>query len=310
MELPIPEVRARVVARLERHGLAPADAARITDLALDAELRGKSAHGLRTLRELVKTLPQRQALRCRVRKDGGSVVLLDASQRPGPLAALEATELAAERAVGFGLSLVGVTSTGPVGCLAGYAEPLATRGLVTLLLAGTPRAVVPPGQHEPLLGTNPLCLGAPGPLVIDFATADLSYRHLMLARERGTPLPEGKAVDEAGRPTTDPYAAKGLLPFGDHRGAALALALEILVAAMLGMPLGGEKSSGFEPEHFSLLVLVIDPDRLTTRQTLARDVQALVAEYARAPGSEAARLRRQAQERGTVDVNPDLLNGL
>lgn len=310
MELPIPEVRARVIARLERHGLAPQDASTIADLALDAELRGKTAHGLRTLRELVKTLPDRQASKCRVRKDGGSVVLLDASQRPGPLAALEATGLAAERADRFGLCLVGMTATGPVGCLAGYAEPLAARGLVTLLLAGTPRAVVPPGQREPLLGTNPMCLGAPGPLVIDFATADLSYRHLMLARERGTPLPQGKAVDAAGRPTTDPYAAQGLLPFGDHRGAALALALEILVAAMLGMPLGRQKSSRFEPDHFSLLVLVLDPDRLTSRQALARDVQALVAEYARAPGAEAERLRRQARERGTVDVDPDLLNGL
>ena len=50
------------------------------------------------------------------------------------------------------------------------------------------------------------------------------------AAERGTPLPEGWAVDADGRPTTDPEAALAgaLLPFGGYKGANIALLVELL----------------------------------------------------------------------------------
>ena len=44
------------------------------------------------------------------------------------------------------------------------------------------------------------------------------------------PLPEGVAIDEHGRPTTDAGAARrgAILPFGGHKGYALALAMHAL----------------------------------------------------------------------------------
>jgi LDH2 family malate/lactate/ureidoglycolate dehydrogenase len=68
------------------------------------------------------------------------------------------------------------------------------------------------------------------PLVIDLGTSafmgtDLQFRHRL-----GIPLPEGVAIDEDGRPTTDAAAARrgAILPFGGHKGYALALAMHAL----------------------------------------------------------------------------------
>lgn len=296
------DLRRTIITKLRAHGLAGADAEALADLALDAEMRGKGAHGLRTLRELVATLPARRGRECRVVTDHGVLLLLDASERPGPLAAREAVRHATQRAREHGIALVGATATGPVGALAGYADP--TNGLVTLLMASTPLAVVPPGGSEPLLGTNPLCLSAPGPVVIDFATADLPFRHLMLARERGTPLPEGKAVDRDGRPTTDAREARGLLAFGDHRGAALGLVVEILAASLLGVH---GKGVGFEPAHFSLLILAIDPDRLGSRGCLEQAVQEIMKAHPRVPGDEARKKRERALADGAMEIPEDTL---
>jgi LDH2 family malate/lactate/ureidoglycolate dehydrogenase len=54
---------------------------------------------------------------------------------------------------------------------------------------------------------------------------DLQFRQRL-----GIPLPEGVAIDEHGRPTTDAAAARrgAILPFGGHKGYALALAMHAL----------------------------------------------------------------------------------
>jgi len=54
-----------------------------------------------------------------------------------------------------------------------------------------------------------------------FMGTDLQFRQRL-----GIPLPEGVAIDEHGRPTTDAAAARrgAILPFGGHKGYALARA--------------------------------------------------------------------------------------
>ena len=64
---------------------------------------------------------------------------------------------------------------------------------------------------------------------------------------RGRQLPEGLVLDRHGEPTTDPRAffnGGALLPFGEHKGYALAVAVQILTSAFIGAaaipPPGGD----------------------------------------------------------------------
>ena len=72
---------------------------------------------------------------------------------------------------------------------------------------------------------------------------------IMGAKQRGEAIPEGWALDAAGRATTDPVAALGgtMIPVGDAKGAALALMVEILSATFTGANHAYEASSFFEP---------------------------------------------------------------
>jgi len=101
--------------------------------------------------------------------------------------------------------------------------------------------VAPPGGAKPALGTNPIAFGFPmqgDPLVIDLGTSAFMGTDLQFRQRLGIPVPEGVAIDERGRPTTDAAAARrgALLPFGGHKGYALALAMHALGVLASGVP--------------------------------------------------------------------------
>src|SRR2546430_17649186 len=96
-------------------------------------------------------------------------------------------------------------------------------GGVKVSVAGTPvRAVVPAGREPPL--------------VMDMASSAAAWGKIALAAKRGTPIPEGWAMDDRGRPVTQAVVAQRaiMLPFGGRKGSALALVFEALAGALSG----------------------------------------------------------------------------
>ena len=128
-------------------------------------------------------------------------------------------------------------------------ERLAETGLVALLFANTPAAMAPWGGAQALLGTNPIAFACPlpgrEPIVVDLSLSKVARGNILAAKQRGERIPEGWALDEAGRPTTDPDAAlRGtMLPLGDAKGTALALMVELLAAGLTGATYAAEASS-------------------------------------------------------------------
>src|SRR3989442_8650525 len=116
-------------------------------------------------------------------------------------------------------------------------------------------------------------------------------------RRLGIPLPEGAAIDEHGRPTTDAAAAGrgALLPFGGHKGYALALAMHALGVA------AGYLFIAFKPDLFVPLE--------DYRRTLAAEIALIKAtprqegvDEIRIPGEGAYRERtRLAREGVEID---------
>src|SRR5262249_57349816 len=72
---------------------------------------------------------------------------------------------------------------------------------------------------------------------LDYATTAIGGGKVMVAKDKGLPLPAGTVIDRDGRPSTDPDAlldGGALLPFGGHKGYALAFFAHVLGQALTG----------------------------------------------------------------------------
>jgi LDH2 family malate/lactate/ureidoglycolate dehydrogenase len=85
------------------------------------------------------------------------------------------------------------------------------------------------------------------------------------AKERGEPIPQGWALDNEGKDTTDPSAALqslALLPFGGIKAFGLAVFHEILTSVLAGGELMAGNATGFrpydQPMHTSFSLMAID----------------------------------------------------
>src|SRR5207253_11239663 len=99
-------------------------------------------------------------------------------------------------------------------------------------------AAAPFGGAEPAFSTNPISIGMPGgetpDMLIDFATTVVAEGKIQVARAKGAELPPGCIVDKNGKPSVNPndlYEGGSLLPFGGHKGYALAMFVEMLCGA-------------------------------------------------------------------------------
>ena len=122
-----------------------------------------------------------------------------------------------------------------------WAELAADAGQVSLHFLNTSGGlrVAPFGGSDRRLSTNPITIGIPvagdDPVIMDMTTSMVAEGKLMVALNRGEPVPEGWIIDPQGRPTTDPqdfYAGGALLTVGGHKGSGLSIVTDLLAGAI------------------------------------------------------------------------------
>jgi len=171
--------------------------------------------------------------------------------------------------------------------------------------------------------TNPVCIAVPGtdrhaPLLLDMATSAVAMGKIRVAKNEGKPAPEGALIDAKGRPTRDPNVMYSephgaLLPFGGHKGYALAVVTELLATALTGGPSiqpGNQRLGGVVNNMFTMLV---DPARLAGVDWLMREIDGFI-DYVKAsppadpklpvlvPG-EPERLAQAERSRAGIEVD-------
>jgi (2R)-3-sulfolactate dehydrogenase (NADP+) len=212
----------------------------------------------------------------------------------------------------MGVAVAAIRRSHHFGQAGAHAEKLARNGLIALVFGNSPKAMPFWGGKAPALGTNPIAFACPSPagdpLVIDLAMSVVARGKIMAAEQKGEAIPEGWAVDAAGRPTTDAAAAmKGaMLPIGGAKGSALALMVEILAAALTGSAFGWEASSLVDDKgdapNLGHSLIAIDPERLSGGSFMARMAVLLDAmgaeEGVRPPGLTRLANRRAAADQG------------
>jgi (2R)-3-sulfolactate dehydrogenase (NADP+) len=279
-----------------------------------AEADGLKGHGL-------SRLPMYGA-QAKIKKVDGLAVPTVARPRPGLIAidagngfafpALEAAEAALpEAARSQGIAAAAIRRSSHCGAAGQPVERLAQTGLVALMFVNTPGAMAPWGGSKPVFGTNPVAFACPlpgrAPLVVDLSLSKVARGNVMTAKQRGEQIPAGWALDEAGRPTTDPDAALSgtMVPMGDAKGTALALMVELLAAGLTGANFAAEASSYLDangpPSGTGQLIITIDPaafggDALARFGLLAQSIESQAG--ARLPGMRRLKAREKAKAEG------------
>jgi (2R)-3-sulfolactate dehydrogenase (NADP+) len=318
------DLEALVARAMEACNTGAANARSVARALAQAEIDGQKGHGL-------SRVPSYGGQSKSGKVDGHAVP--EAKQtRPGSLMvdakhgfAFPAFDLAIARlpemANTTGIAAAGFTRSHHAGVIGHHVEKLAEVGLVALAFGNTPKAMAPWGGRQPLFGTNPIAFAVPhrghSPIVVDMALSQVARGKILTAAQKGEAIPEGWAVDESGRRTTDAKAAlKGALqPIGGAKGAALALMVEVLAVTLTGARFGFEASSFFDaegaPPGVGQFLIAIDPAAFGGGNVFNDRMAALAAMIegdgdARLPGSRRIALRATAAREG-VSVDAKLL---
>lgn len=149
-------------------------------------------------------------------------------------------------------------------------EQITKRGLVAIVCNPTQAYVAPHGGSRPLLGTNPFAFGWPRPgklpFVFDFATSAIARGDVELHEREGKQIPDGWGVDAQGQGCNDPQVVLeegALLTFGEHKGTALSMMIELIAGPLIGDLMSYESSQhddgkGALPYH-GQVIIAIDP---------------------------------------------------
>jgi delta1-piperideine-2-carboxylate reductase len=327
MRLEAAALHALVARILALAGLSAENAAIVAGVVVAAERDGTVSHGLFRLQGYLATLRSGWV-------DGHAVptvtqvapTLLLADGRNGfaQVALAAARDRLSRMARTQGMAALCAGNVHHFAALWPDIEPFAEAGFIALTMINARSRIVAFGGRRKVLGTNPMAFACPRgegpPLVWDQASSVFSQGEVLRARQAGHAVAAGVGVDAAGQPTEDPAAildGGALLPFGGHKGADIALMIEVLAAALTGGRFGFEDRSGGYPgaqtSNAGQFVLLIDPAR-TAGSGFAARVETLLAALreagsARLP-ADARQARRLAAADGieiTESVHADLL---
>jgi L-2-hydroxycarboxylate dehydrogenase (NAD+) len=252
-------LRSLCVRVFQKMGM-PAEDARITaDVLVTADLRGVDSHGVARLGFYVERLrngvmipgPNVQTV-----SETGVTALVDAGGGMGHPVSYRAMKKAIQKALDVGAGFVAVRNSNHYGIAGYYAMMALEHDCIGISMTNAFVFVVPTFGRSAMLGTNPIAVAAPAgrdrPFVLDMATSTVPFGKLEVYDRLAKPLPQGWAVDEAGRPATDPGplmenlrsqtgVGGGLLPLGGagellggHKGYGLALLVDVLCGVLSG----------------------------------------------------------------------------
>ena len=205
----------------------------------------------------------------------------------GQPAAHLALDVSIPKARAQGIAAATIVHSAHIGRLGEYVERAASEGVIALIAAssaGNGGVVVPYGGAERVFSTNPIAAGVPArehpAFIMDFATTVIAAGRIELAPDKDMRIPEGWAVDAEGRPATTIrqfLEGGGLLPFGGHKGYALALLVELICGALTGagVPTLPKKPRGLGFGNNSTFLVLLDIAHFTDVDRFYADVDGL-----------------------------------
>jgi uncharacterized oxidoreductase len=316
-------------AIIQAGGSNAAEARLVADHLVQANLAGHDSHGIGMIPSYVRHLLARLVVpntHAKTVKDDGPTLMFDGQRGYGRPVAGEAMAAAIARCRETGVVAMTLANSHHIGRIGAYGELASAAGLVSLHFVNVTdhRAIVAPFRGtDARFVTNPVCIALPGtdrqpPILLDMATSAIAMGKVRVARNEGKLVDDGVLIDEHGAPTRDPNVMYrephgALLPFGAHKGYALAIVTELLAGALSGGPTiqpGNPRMGGTINNMFSVLV---DPARLAGVDWLRREIDGFVEYVKASPPADPAspvlvpgdpeRLARERRQREGIEVD-------
>lgn len=316
-------------------GLPLADAVRVAELMVEADLTGADAHGAFRLPQYIRRI-KGGAVNVRpnitVRETAPATAMVDGDNGMGHLVMTHAADTAIKLAKETGIAWVGATHSNHAGAAGTYAAMTLPHDMIGLY------GVVANANHMPvwggaenLLSTNPIAVSVPAgqepPVVLDIATTVVSYGTVKAYKLQNKPMPDSWMISaKDGTPITDPaHSGEGLLqPIGGHKGAGLALVIGLLAGTLNGAAFGHDvvdfNADDETPCNTGHFIVALDVARFLPIEMFKAAIDRQVRDLKSSkvlPGFDAIRLpgeQRQARraDRATngVPVFPEVIEQL
>ncbi|WP_114752681.1 Ldh family oxidoreductase [Pleomorphovibrio marinus] len=234
---------------LTKHSV-PEDQARIiADTVVYAHASGKGTHGATRLGVYVSKIKsgfmRPDTILSKI-SEKGAIGVYDAGHGFGQVAAFRAVEKAIEKSIVHGVGISSVRHSNNFGTASYFAKQATEQNKIALIFSNAAPAIAPWGGSRPLFGTNPVAFGFPtptdtSPIILDMAVSNAARGKIRLAEKNGEKIPFGWALDPDGNPTDDPTLAilGSMLPIGEHKGAGLAIVVDLLAGLLTGSGFAG-----------------------------------------------------------------------
>jgi len=244
------QLRAVTEAIFTAAGAPTETAVEMGEALVGANLAGHDSHGVIRIPAYIRAIQEGAldpAARPSIVQETPTSALVDGRWGFGHVSARYGTNVAIRKARQSKTAILSVVRCNHIGRLGQWASQAAEQDVIAMVVVGggggTPGRLgggiaAPFGGAERALSTNPIAIGFPGgktpDMLVDFATTVVAEGKVQVARAKGAELPPGCIVDKHGRPSVNPndlYDGGALLPFGGHKGYALAMFVEMLCGA-------------------------------------------------------------------------------
>ena len=272
-QIPFDALRSYCESVLQSCSVPADDAATVTDCLLYANLSGVDSHGIIRLPHYVTRLTNGSITAqpvIRYDRPRPSIMTVDGGDGLGHAITARAVQEAMPVCREQGSVTIVIGNSSHFGMAGYYLRDITAAGFVGMVTTHTDVRIVPTGARKPFAGTNPIAYGFPTngePLVLDFATTSVSFGKIALARTEGRSIPPDWGVDENGEPTTDPNALVGMHAIAGHKGAGLAMVIDLFCSMFSSMPFG---------PHITLMYEELDAPRKLGHFITMWDIGALV----------------------------------
>jgi L-2-hydroxycarboxylate dehydrogenase (NAD+) len=235
-------------------GCSKADAEKIANVFMAAELRGIPSHGMIRIKDYYQLWKAKRINvkpNIRVVHETASTAVVDGDMAIGMVAAVKSMKIAIEKASMAGTGWVSTRNSNHYGIAGYYAMMALKHDMIGLSMTNANPLVAPTFSVSPMLGTNPIAVAIPAgkypPFIADFATTPIARGKLAVAEKKGEKVPLGLVQDKEGRQTNDPAVLKvggsmltlgGDYEHGSHKGFCLSAIVDIFSAVLSGANFG------------------------------------------------------------------------
>jgi len=228
-------------------GVSEEDIKCVMDHLIQSSLMGHDSHGVMRIKDYADEIKSDEIdikARPTVIHETPTTAIVDGKWQLGQVTAKMGMEIALRKAKENYIGAVGLLHCNHIGRLGAYAQMAVEQRMIGIVMcnSGPPGGnVAPYGGKKPRLSTNPIAAAVPAskvkPFLMDFATSVVAEGKVRIKYFKGEKIPFGWVLDKEGKPTDNPgdlYNGGVQLTFGEHKGYALSLLIDILGGALTG----------------------------------------------------------------------------